>query len=100
MSGRSGTGSVAAADEDSVGPGVEPLRVAQAGDVSPDVEAGLLGRVLSKVRVPQDAMRQPERMRMAADGQRLERSLVAVLCPDHEVWVHAPTLLTTSRGDR
>jgi len=56
---------VADSKEQSVGPALELARVAQAADVSPDIEEGLLRGVLGDVRVSQDALGHTEQTRMA-----------------------------------
>lgn len=61
--------------------------------MSPDADERLLGRVLCGVLVSQDAVGRLEEARMTDYGEGAECTGIAVLCPDHEVLVHAPTSL-------
>ena len=84
---------VAGVNEDAIGPPLECSRTPQSADVAPNVEVGLLGRVLGLRSITQDAVRHPEEPRVVGDGERIERSPIALLRPDDEVLVHAPTSL-------
>ena len=65
---------VAGVDERSLEPGVEPLRIAEAGQLAPGDHQRLLHRVLGEVDVAEDAARDPEEQvptRAGQDGERL-----------------------------
>ena len=57
-------------DEQPIQPGLEPVRIPQAGQVAPRVEQRLLRGILGQVRVTQD----PARNRMGLAGRRRVRS--------------------------
>ena len=60
--------------------------------MSPDVEEGLLGRVLGEMSVAEDAVGDPEQAGMVSRREHLECSLVTVLCLHHKVLVHGLSL--------
>ena len=86
------------ADKHSVRPRLEIRRVSQATNVLPHVEEGLLGRVLGKMRVSQDAVRHPVQAVMVIDHQRLECAGVPPSCVRNDVLVHRTTFLAVRRS--
>ena len=65
---------VAGVDERSVEPGVEPVRIAESGQLAPGDHQRLLHRILGKADVTEDAARDPEQpvpARASQDGVRL-----------------------------
>ena len=74
----------ARADDDAVGPGVEPVRVAEGREVAPDRHEGLLDRILGGVRVAEDAARDEEHAAGRAASELLVGVPVAVLRPFDE----------------
>src|SRR4051794_27936736 len=79
---------VTGVDEQPVQPGLEPVRIPQAGQVAPRVEQRPLRGVLGQVRVTQDPTR--DRMELVAEtsDQRVERLFVAVHRPLDELPLH------------
>jgi len=82
---------VARVHEKPVRPGLEASRLAQLRKVLPDRDQRLLGRVLGKIEVPQDPARHGEEPVGDLSGDHGVRTLVAALCPYHELGVHAPS---------
>ena len=68
--------------------------------MSPDLEEGLLGRVLGEMSVAKDAVGDPEQAGMVGRREHLERSLVAILRPCHEVSVHRLWLMCRRSCER
>jgi hypothetical protein len=68
--------------------------------VSPDIEEGLLGRVLGEMSVAKDAVGDPEQAGMVSRREHLECSLVTVLCLHHEVLVHGLSLICRRSCER
>ena len=62
---------MAGVDEQPVGPGLEPVRIPQRGQVPPRLEQRPLRRVLGQVRVAQDPAR--NRMELVTDESDLDR---------------------------
>ena len=89
---------VAGVHEEPVDPGLEPVRIPQAGQVPPRVEQRALRGVLGQVRVAQDPSR--NRMEVAADAsdQGVERRFVAVHRSLDESSLHPSPLTDPSRG--
>ena len=67
---------LAGVDEQPVGPGLEPVRVLEGGQVPPRVEQGPLRGVLGEVWVAQDPARNRMQVVALAFDQRVERQLV------------------------
>ena len=84
---------VADSHEEAIGPALVLRWITQTADVTPDVEERLLGHVLGQAPVAQDPLCHREQSRIVGGRQCLEGALVAVLNPNHEVLVHAPTSL-------
>jgi hypothetical protein len=82
-------------DEQPVRPAIELGWFFEAADVPPDVEEGLLRRVLGQMTVAEDAVGHPVQTGVVGNRQRLERLLVALLRLDHEVLVHTLSLVRT-----
>jgi hypothetical protein len=68
--------------------------------VSPDIEEGLLGRILGEMSVAKDAVGDPEQARMVSRREHLERSLVTVLCLHHKVLIHGLSLMCRRTYER
>ena len=81
---------IAGVDEDPIGPGLVGGRVTKAADVAPDVDKSSLGRILGRLGVPEDAVGHAVQAGAVRERQGLEGALLAVLCPDHQISVHAP----------
>jgi len=81
---------VAGVDEEPAAPPLEPGGVPQTRQAAPDADQGLLGRVIGLGAISQDAVGKAEETGVGVGGEHLERSLVALLRPDHEVCVHTP----------
>jgi hypothetical protein len=89
---------VALPDEDPVRPSLEAGRVAQLGKVAPDVDQGLLRRILGAVDVTQDPVRDGEEPVAHAHGQQREGLFIATLRTGHETRIH-PTPHVGARID-
>lgn len=81
---------VADAYEDRVGPGLEPLRLAQLGQRTPDADERLLRRILGELRITQDPFGRTEEAVQDRIRDQRERSLIPPLCSCDEVGVHRP----------
>ena len=77
VSATSGLG-VAGVDEDPMEPRLEPIEVAQRGELPPDLDEGHLDRVLGEVRVAQDPMRDEDAAVADLTNQGGEGLLVAL----------------------
>jgi len=75
-------------DDESVRPGVEALRVAEAGQVLPDRHQGLLDDVLGGMRVAEDPAGDQEEAARCAPSQLLVRLAIAMLRPLDQCRVH------------
>ena len=71
-----------------VEPGAEPQWITQARQISPSLEQGLLGRVVSKREVAQDSEGEPTKPFAFEFDDAPESLLVAPLCPCHKVLIH------------
>ncbi len=80
---------IADVDEHSLEPGVEPLRIAEAGQLAPGDHQRLLHRVLGEADVAEDAARDPEEQVAPRPGQDGERLPVPALGLLHEVAIHS-----------
>ena len=69
---------VAGVDEDPVEPCLEPIEVAQGGEVPPDLDEGYLDRVLGEVGVAQDPMGDEDAAVADLTNQGAEGLLVAL----------------------
>jgi hypothetical protein len=80
---------VAGAHQEPVGPGLQPIRIAERGQVLPCIEQRLLGGVLGERRVTQDPPR--DRVHGVADAadERVEGFFVAVHRSLDELALHA-----------
>ena len=97
MTGPAGLG-VAGAHEEPVRPGVKARRVAELRKVPPDGQQRLLRRVLGEVDVAQDPVRHRVEPVAGGDGEAREGLLVTVLCPDHEIGIHALPPMSAGRS--
>jgi uncharacterized RmlC-like cupin family protein len=82
---------VAGTHEEPVRPGVEARRVAEIGEVPPDVEQRLLRRILGEVDVAQDPVRNGVEPTANGYGEARKGLLVAILRPDHKRGIHVPS---------
>jgi cold shock protein len=71
----------AGVDGQSVEPGIEPIRVAQAREVMPGSEVGLLNRVPRELLVPEDEAGDSLQPRDGRAGQHGEGVMIAPPCP-------------------
>jgi len=83
--------SIAGPDDQPVQPGIEPGRVAEAGQVAPGRPQRLLHGVLRVVMVPEDADRDREEPVDPVAGQRVEGIGVAAGRPSNQLFVHRPS---------
>jgi hypothetical protein len=77
-------------DDDTVDPRVEPVRIAEASQVTPGDHQRLLKGILGSVDIAQDPVRQHEESVDPRAHQVDECRLIAVLGRFHEVAVHIP----------
>ncbi len=82
---------VTGAHEEAVRPGLEAGRVAQLGELSPNVEQRLLSCVVGEMDVAQDPMRHSVESVAHGHGEARECLFVALLRPNHEISVHTLT---------
>ena len=87
---------VAGVDEEPVGPGLEPVRIPQPGQVLPRVEQRPLRGILGQVRVTQDPPRDRMEVVAHAPDQSVERRFVAVHRPLDESPLHPSPLADPS----
>jgi hypothetical protein len=80
---------VAGAHEEPIRPGVEARRVAELRKVPPDGEQRLLRRVLGKLDVAQNSMRDGVEPITGGHGKAREGLFVATLCSSHKIGIHA-----------
>ena len=80
---------IAGVDHEPVGPGLEPLRVTEAGKEAPGVEQCPLHGVLGQMTVAQDAEGDLLEAAVRSLGDSSEGDLVASLGSSHQSWVHA-----------
>ncbi len=79
----------AGTDEKAMEPCIEPIQVAQAGQVSPCPDVRLLDRVGSELPIPQDQPRGCVQPRGARADKRSEGVMIASPCPfDESLLVH------------
>ena len=76
-------------DQDPVGPTLEPVRLTEPRELSPDRDDGLLGGVLGEVAVPEDALREIEPPVAQRQREGREGILIALLRSYHQVTLHA-----------
>jgi hypothetical protein len=91
---------VAGVDEKPMGPGLEPIGIPEARQMTPRVEQGLLGGVLGEARITQDPARQ--RMQGVADAsdELVEGLFVVVPRSLDELALHVSPALCADRGVR
>ena len=90
-----------AVDEQSVEPGVEPVRVTKPGQVTPGANEGVLDRVARELRVPEDEARGRVQPRDAARRRARRRRRDRPALPARRAApVHGPWPLTLVRRDR
>ena len=75
--------------DQSIAPGVEPLGIAQPGQLVPDRDEGLLEGVLGKVMIAKDPKRDREEPPGRLADQGLERPVIARRGLLHQVSLHA-----------
>ena len=80
---------VARLHEQSVGPRLEAGRITQAGKVAPELDEGLLGRILGELGVVQDPLCHAEVTIPDGLHDAREGLFVPLLCSRHEVGIHA-----------
>ena len=80
---------VAGAHQEPVEPGVEAVGVAQAAEVDPRLQQGVLDRVGSPVLLAQDESRGCQQASGATRGQRREGVDIPALRLDHQLTLHA-----------
>jgi hypothetical protein len=85
-------------DERPLEPGVEPVRIAEAGQFAPGDHQRLLHRVLGQVDVAEDASRDPEERVAPRACQDRERLLVAALGQLDEIPLHLRPLTVAPVG--
>lgn len=83
---------VAGVDEQPVEPGVEPLRVAQRGQIAPGSDQRFLGGILRELGVAQDVASGRVQPIDGTAGKHAEGLAVSALCPVDELRLHAPSL--------
>jgi hypothetical protein len=81
---------VAVVDEESGQPGLEPIRIAEAGQLTPGDHQRVLDRVLGSFVVSQDPSRDPEQPVTAGTSQDGERIPVTALGCDDKLRIHDP----------
>ena len=81
-------------------PRIEPFGIAQAWQLSPRLEQGLLHCILGKVNVAKDQPGDAEESVDASTGKRLEGAVVATLCRLDQGSRHPPTPPCADRPGR
>ena len=89
---------VTGVDEEPVGPGLEPVRIPQLGQVPPRVEQRALRGIFGQVRVAQDPTRDREEVAADARDQGFECFFVALHCTLDELPLHPSPLVDPIRG--
>ena len=87
-------------DEQAAHPGLEPVRIAQAGQPLPSLEERLLDRVLRGILVAEDEAGDPRHPTDVQAGELAEGSVVPALCLFHEPSVHPGPSVTTADQHR
>ena len=72
-------------DDEPAEPGIEPIGVAEPGQVAPGAEEAVLDRVMREIRVPEDQSGRCVQPRDGRAGERGEGVMIAPLCPLDEV---------------
>ena len=91
---------VAVVDEESGQPGLEPIRIAEAGQLTPGDHQRVLDRVLGSFVVSQDPSRDPEQPVTAGASQDGERLPVTALGCDDKLRIHDPPYRPLGRERR
>src|SRR5262249_31318897 len=89
---------VAGVDERPLEPGVEPARIAEAGQLAPGDHQRLLHPLLGYVRVAEDAARNPEEQVAPGAGKDGERLPVPSLRLLDEIPIHSSALSVVPHG--
>ena len=74
-------------------PGIEPVRVAESGQVAPGDDERLLQRILRSIDVAQDPVAEREQAAEPSADQVGERLAVAVSCRFDEIVIHSVPIL-------
>ncbi len=88
---------VTGTNQEPIRPGVETLRITELGQVLPDADQRLLGRVVRQVVIPEDLSGHGQEPITDLRGKGGERPLVTVLGSNHEVGIHPSSISVGAR---
>lgn len=84
-------GVLAGPNEQTIQPGVESIRIAQAPQVAPGIDEGILDRVVRRGVIAEDQSGNRIEPANRNRGKVREGVMIALLRPDHEVSKHTVT---------